>query len=486
MPLDKNSLGDDGYFFILARKHIIEKRDFSFILSNIIIDENKDYPQNYPPMFSILLILIPERILTKYHRFISPIIDSIIGVLISFVSFYLWDDYVITAFVGVAYSTNLASIHDTVSLTSRQFGNLLYFLCFYTLGTYYTLNDDLIWLIGFAVFSFLLLLTHMLTSQGFFITLIGLSVYYFDLTLLAMIPAIIIIAIILSFGHYYHIFFKNQLEHWAHWGKCHADVAKHQVYDSPEYSKPEDYIPLKAYGNNIIQEIFISSKRIIASNIFIFSLIGYAFIPEALNPLTEFFLVVFLTILCISYLMNILPFLRFLGRGEKYMKLVAWIPAILGINFLQYNSYSHSIIIFVVTLLVLSFIIYFIWVKSLKSVDKSKAKEKSKDLSDITQYIDDNAISKIFCIPHNYIRHIMFHTKSKVFWGLHMPMKRDWVDAYHPVLYKPIKYFQDKFDLEHLLLDHKYCDPIHLKLQDENLVYKNGTFSIYKLNNYEK
>ena len=467
--------GCDAYYFLLYKEYIRkQKRLLPTFSDYFLLEESK---QSYPPGFAMILAFMPKKIVEKFYWLISPLIDSIILVIGVVAIYLITNSILITALFGTAYSFSYSAIRETASMTSRQLGTLL--LSFSIISFFvFRVYDDILILFISVLFAFILLMTHKLSFQSLWFVLPFISFVTKDFIYLSFLISIVILTLILSFGQYKNILHEH-FDILKFWFRNNKNLHAHQVYESPIYGKKDWKRKKERYPRNFLKLCYIYTRRFIIYNPFILLAIGVPFFIKLSELNYLIYLWVFATYV-FAFLTVIIPKMRFLGEGEKYLKLVTVPTIYLSVLPLMVQHINQMLYLtFWLVLLVVSCAEYFYEFKnSRKTVNLSSSKEK---LEKVFKAIHEKKINRIISIPNSYADSIAYHCRISVLWGGHnLPMVK-LLEDFYPIIKKPLSFFKKTYKTDYLLLDTNYCLAEDLNLRAQDLIFKENEFEIYTI-----
>jgi hypothetical protein len=437
----------------------------------------EDSKQSYPPGFAIFLALLPQNIIKKYYWLISPLLDSMISLIGMVIIYSFTKDFTTSILTGIGYIFCYAAIRETSTMTSRQLGILLLSFTVLTFGLY--LYNGINYYLYISLFvGFILIMTHKLSFQSLWFVLPVSSIILSDYKPVAFLIGLIVVTSILSFGGFFRVL-REHFDILRFWYRNNKLIFAHQVYESKIYHNPKWERKKKRYPDSLMRILYIYGRRIFVYNPFAIISLFVIFIPEISKAELMIYLWVLLTYI-FAFITIIIPKLRFLGEGEKYIKLVA-IPTIyLSLLPLKYGIINYILFWIIWVLLFIISILEYYYENRINIKSKEISYNRS-DLDDIIEYINGSKIDKLLCIPNNYSDSISYHCRISTLWGGHNQPMVEKLEDFFPILKKSLEEFKEKYEVNNLLLDTNYCEPKYLNLNDENIVYKKNHLVIYKI-----
>ena len=374
---------------IVKNNYKIPECNFGFLLGG---------KYDYPYFAHWITALFVNKHIIKLEKYISPIIDTIyISVGYYYINF-LFSTYnieienlTIKYFLLAIFSISMVKVSTgprIYSFTPRIFGELFIFIFFISIHTYY-LTDNYIFLFISLIFSAIALNTSTFGSQVLFLSSILLSVLLFSFVPLFCFIFSILLAYLISFGHYKNIL-QQQLKYswqYATYGQFNHPAVKNR-------NKIKQYINIfkliyekkfkEAYG------VFMSDLTFF--NVFyknldiVFGFIILLFIAEKEVFLSPLFLSFFIIFVFVSF-----KPLLFLGESDRYLDYL-----VIFSIFLFLTNLSETYLILLIGLQFLLFL--FTLLLYFKSSD-----HYGKNFLDATAFIKENIKNKEKYVIHGIL-----------------------------------------------------------------------------------
>lgn len=432
---------------------------------------------DYPPVFILLLSLLPKKALEKYQGYIAPFFDAIENILVFLIALQLTGNIYVAILSQLVYTLTPVVALENSALVPRSIGYLLFSISFYTL-LLYTSSDygQGIYLALAIVFSTLTLLTHRFATQSLFFICIFFSVieknsYYLLVYFISMISAIIV-----SRGYYLRVL-KVHITNMIFWSKNSANRFAHQVYGHIPPAKNPDIM-------GIIYKLLskFAPFTLLVSNVWVLSAFLYFILNiDGGDILTKMAIwVIFFYVLAILVMMVrvLIP----IGEGYRYIEMTQVPTAILTgyIFFTFLNSpYGTFALIVLITLLISSLLV--ILAVQYKAVIKDKNRSLTEDMRNAFKFINKlPGTPRIMCLPHQITTMVAYNTKADILVGINSQSVQNMGDFY-PVLKKPISELAKRYNLSHLFLKESFARLKDLKIKNGKVVYRSGDITLVKL-----
>ncbi len=114
--------GVDTWYLLAYADAVRRKPGFDIRLPQYLLQDER---QSYPPLFPMLLALVPTAWLRRWFWVVSPAIDCAHLLFLYFVCYRITASAVIASLSAAAYAFTPQLVSDTRSLSARPFGALL-------------------------------------------------------------------------------------------------------------------------------------------------------------------------------------------------------------------------------------------------------------------------------------------------------------------------------------------------------------------------
>ncbi len=453
-------VGCDSFNMLLNVEAFKKKKRFPVNIGNIFMLENSK--QWYPPLYVAFISIFSINFIKKNHHIINHLFDSINLILFLFIcndnSFSFEQKIILTCI----YASSIGIINEFHSLNVRPIGLVIFNFSIFGL-LFFELNEIIywIWIPGVILFY-----THKLSFQALIYVYLIFSIFvdikYF-LCLLIIISLSFLIwpegFIRLSKAHF------NILLFWKkNWNKLGSHIIRESIFYNDKKTRNG------FYDQKENKNVFSYTKKILGYNFFI---IPFIYILFTYNDLTSNKLILF--IVAIYFLVIIthwIKILRFLGLGFQYVKF-SFLPLIFFIVDLPIHNF---ILIFLIAVcIIFHFRSFFLF---LKVTGYSQTGSFIEDK--LIRYIKTNKINNIMILPTYYADKIGYLTRKKVYWGTHAEVFNERLNNFFPVLKKKLNFYKND-GVNFVLIDEQYLNPKEIDLNKEQMVFKKGNFSLFKL-----
>ena len=470
----------DAYYFLMTAEEFRKNRKIPIVLPPYYMADIEE--QWYPPGFSIFLGLLPPALLTRYHWMINHVLDFLNMVLMDGWLWWMTGRVETVLIANAVYILTPALTLEYASLTSRSLGNLLFTLlmiCLYPLavGANSVFGGWLVSALLAAAIWFLILMTHKMTMQlGLFAAAV-LAVAFRSWAPVAIAFGVVLLSILVTRGYYW----KLLKAHWdivSFWNKHQLRLTAHQVYDSEIY---RDTAKGFLGRNGKFMQPLRFLLRVLGYNPFIYVAIVVLFTPVGSSGMPRYFGLWVGAVLAWAIATTLVPYLKALGEGYKYIKYSA-LPAaaFIGLTAGDWSDIRLSVLavfMAIASAAVLVKVIVCRW-RSYRNASLAGGNEESE----IIRYVQENKhIDRIGCISNYISDALVYFARRHVLWGTHHYCFNSKVIDIHPVLSLPIEQISEKYDLKYWLINTAYVDPSVLGFSNKVLEKEAGIYRLYRV-----
>jgi hypothetical protein len=473
------SLGVDNWYWLLCIEDVKKNHRIPARLPYFMLEIEEQW---YPPLYSFFMSFIPLEVLKKNGGRVAQFSDLLTGCIIYFAVLRLSDSIPLAFISGFSYVIAFLPLSYSNQLQPRGLANALLSLAVFGLWFYTRTGSLAVWS-GILVISVILLFLHKMTTQIWWVYLLGFGTWARDLTLPILLPASIFLAIIISKGFY----IKVLNAHWdivTFWNENIQHLGSHQYYESPQYWK-EGFVSTAVHQKGLSHQIR-KLWSLLVNNIFILLLPAciYFDLFHSHNGFESFLW----WWLGLTYLWCLLttfaPYFKALGSGIYYLY-QSFLPLFLlaGNSFHQMSlPLQWGLLILWAMGLCLSGVQ---WEKYCRSAAIRKSNEGQRDLYEVLNYLKELPKDGIFCIPFTLPDITAYWTHKKVFWGGHGYGFHTYLKPYFPIMRQSVLETLREKSLNYVLFWRKYLDSlddIGLKVgQDLKLLVGKGEYELYEV-----
>ena len=464
----KYKIGQDTWAHLLVADIIRKKRALPDKIENFIYVGSF----GYPPIFPILLSVIPERTLERVAWIVSPVIDAIQIVLIYIICIFITQSPEVGVLAMFLYAIHPEMVIETSNLNSRPLGSLIFTVSLVSL-IFFIISGNPLLFISCIVFGVILLYTHKLATQALLFTLTGFA-------LIERNP-IYVIAAVLIFGIAY-------LTPWYRKKIIPEHLAILQFWKKNIKLVYERGITSEISGKNISSLTnFLRSRavlffRFVGSNmwfIFILILILLFNSPPSF-PEFLFFDWACIILFC-SLIVGYIPNVKFLGEGLRYLE-YAIVPTIIlaaiYFNKFQDNAYVTLLFTGIVGILLLEMFIGLYY-----SVTKYIRLSPGTGITKICSYLKSALGENIMCLPIDTCFMIAYFTRKKVFCAF---SAHAYEKAYPEALFgdprkKDLHTLIEKYSINYIYVDSAFFLPEELDLGPVEKIMEEDGYYLFKV-----
>lgn len=486
--LSPSGAGVDHWFWKAYIEKYKQDRIFPPVLPQYILDEH----QWYPPLFPLLMTYLPEITMSSYSRLVAIFIDMLRLIVLICLIYLLTDGNLLAVFIcGLIYATTPILVSYNIQLNPRGLAALFLDILIALLLWYYFANAPAwIWLTVIFV-SALILLTHKMTTQLLWFLCLCSGIISQDWKVLALIPASIVTALIISRGFY----FKVVRAHWdiiTFWNRNWPWLGAHPISESSVYGEKNyesDGKQHKKGLTGIIKHIsFLLAYNPSAWLIFFIKVLTGTYKVTAgalptvsgvmLNTNLSMFYWLFLLLafmLLFALLTVFVPFMRCLGMGYLYLYNAAFPAALLwGVAF--YVSVRDKILwlefILCLTLSVTCIIVFY------RHLKESKTKRVDEKFDEALGYLKQCSKGTVMCLPMQWYDVVAYKTGQPVLYGAH-GFGFELIEPVFPRLMITLQEAVNRYDIRYLLTLKGYLPSNFLTELDNKPLLEFGEYQIY-------
>ena len=412
--LSPSGAGIDHWFWKAYIEEFRRSGRFPPSLPQYVLDEE----QWYPPVFPLVLAFLPSALFDRWNRAVAIAIDLVRMLLLLAVAYWQSDgNPAVVALAGLLYATTPIQISYNIQLNPRGLAALILDVVLILLLVQMS-GSELWWIWGvIGLLSGVVLLTHKMTTQLFWFVILGTAVIYRHWWLLALIPASLLSAMILSGGFYW----KVLRAHWdivsfwhKHWPWIGADLIRESpIYGDSKYERPEKlhqsgwrgffwhWIVLLGFGPAAWIACLLTYERLTGSPFLIYPtpLLVWLLLPCLFAVLTTF----------------VAP-LKCLGAGYLYVYNTSVLASLVLALTFQYTRapwLSTPVVVLALALNVAGVLAYY------RQFHRSKRARVQDELEEVIDRLREMPRGVVMCVPANWYEVVAYKTGQPVLWGGH-------------------------------------------------------------------
>lgn len=441
-------------------------------------------PSDYPPVLRILLALFPKKWLEDNQWLVSPLIDMLHNSFLFAVVYALTGHLFYAALAQTIYCLSPLVAMESSSLTTRSLASLLCSLAMVPMLAYPIWTNPLLYAIA-LFFMALLFLTHRMALQAMFMLFVVWSIvdrswYYIGTFFMAMA-----VATIVSGGLYLKVL-RGHLSMFAYWRANRRNRFAHQIRGIPKSGRknPDPVFRLYELTERIpILPVLIANPwSLIAALMPVVQMIRGPM--NTLDIPAEYYVKLWqwsTMLLCIGLSVRVIPALRFIGEGERYLEYASFptslIVSVMLINALAgpaagWAALAAALIAIggcLIPLLVVQQRVV------IGDIDRSVTPELRKIFDVINQMPGEVRLASI---PLYLISAAEYFTKSRVLSTDSGVAHVTHLSEFFPVLQKPFAEILARYGVNYLLVSERYVSLGELKLKDATVLCQSGNFCL--------
>ncbi len=483
------------YFGIDTWRHLMvadiirrEKRLPKAIPDKYILPEESDYP----PLFRVLLALMPKKFLEEWQGFISPAFDFIHSLFLYFFVYHFTQSIPIAVIAQIAYVVNPLVVMENSNLTTRPIASMLFSFAFVALLAYTTFGG-----VGTLILSVVLLtiliLTHRFALQALLALALSFTLFQRDWIYLAVLAASILLAGVVTKGFYFKVLWGHiQMLNW--WRLNIHNRYAHQVRGLMKKGEKSPDIVFRLYqfvlGLPPVAVLAAIPCVIFAALTVLWYYFGWVLsdfsrmgLPSSLFESIGLWA---LTLLVVGIFIRSFKFVEWAGEGERYMEFGAFPTGILTALFV-WNIYrawpSAWVFVLFSAFILFSGLLPALFLQKKVIVD-SKDRSIGQDLRNCFHFVNTlpKGSVRMATIPLGLADSMMYFTHATVFSTDSSLAHYNHYSDFFPVIRKPLNEIFEKYQVNTLLLNQNYARLEELPLQGAKEIFKSGPYSLYRVN----
>jgi len=451
--LGRPFVGHDAWAILLVVDELKKGRGYNGVSNYFLIPGDHDYP----PLFFYFLSLFPSSLLRRCNWIVNPILDSVNALLLLLVAYCLTGDVALSVIGAGVYSFTPVVLEESLILSTRSFGMILFNATLASLVLYYALGQS-VFLLCTVAGGILVLLSHKFATQVLYLLLVSVAVASLSFLPIVLLMAIVAGAVLFSGGFYVKIaqghlgIIKFWLRHYKEYGTDYLG----KVASSGRHEKPRATGVVEGVPDSFLRRLWWKTKKV---NPFYWLL--------SINPFNPFSLVVvlvpFLGVwsawrwLLVEWSLFTLVFYY----AATYLKFLGHYPG--RSQFLDYNAFptamlcamllSESFSLWKVAIVAVVSVLSLIQI--VRSWNRARVHNRSDDqslLRDIFTYLKNSSKDGVICLPASHTYAIPYFSGKRVFYTM-SARKYEKIAAFFPVLTTPLSTLSREYGICFVIVD---------------------------------
>lgn len=438
-------------------------------------------PYDYPPVLHILLAVVPASLVSRYKWVFAPVVETIHLSLLMSVTYWLTQDISTVLIAGSIYATYTTQIVQFTALTPRVLGALL--VSVLVLSVFYGLQTNTILPLAVAVFVGVVLLhTHKMSSQTVFFMFIVFSIIWLQPVYLVLVALIVLLAVIVSGGHYLtilkgHFSIINFWRHQYNAGRAPGEFMRQYGKQRSEQEEPD----------SIIIKTLAWVKRnewttFITDNIWTFLVVpiiiwGMYVIPEQypdFGPFVDMLAAWAVFILVFAILTQYVPYFKLVGDGYKYFMWGAYPTAIVLAVTVPWET-SVLFTIGYATVLVGSALYGFVRMHLRVNGLNPSSRNITTDGRAVVDFLEQSAGDNVFVLPFGMCYHLLYETDLNILFHANPKLEAQHV---FPAPIEPLVDIVTEYDIDFVVIDTTKVDMNKLDTDPFNEVFEDAEYLV--------
>lgn len=451
--------GVDAWYYLSYARAFRTTRRFPVRLPGYLLQEET---QSYPPVFPLLIGLLPARVADRWYWAISPFLDCLTLILLFMLALRLTGSGLVAFVAGLAYALSPTLVSETRSLSPRSLGVLLNAVA-HVLSLRAALGAQGAewWAAAVAAAAVLFLASGTGAASFVFVSAV-LSLTLGDLRFLGVALAGFTAAFVLSFGH-----FRAVLVNYAHalryWQRNRRSFGYHPILDSPTYGGPRATATSRKEQGFLGGGLAHQMVRLLGENPFLLAL---PFAPVAASPWIRGLAVWAFALSGFAVLSTLLWPLRAFGPGRGYMKAAIFPTAyVLAAGIGSMRNLSSPAGLLTLSALVASGASILFFLGYLRGKKSELTAHVPAGLNRMIEVLDGLPSGGVCCLPGGYSDFVLYRTGRSVLWGSHSG-SLDLFQLVGPVWRERVETAARSRGVRYLIVERAWLDPDALGLDD--------------------
>lgn len=432
---------------------------------------------DYPPAFIYILSKFPFNLVEKYEFLFSPFFDAVHLLVIYFFAFQITGNMWIAIFTQLLYTLTPIVVIENSSATPRSLGYTLFSLVFMSMFSY--IHFGVIWYLLLAILlGAIIFLSHRFTTQGFLFFSIFFSFYFQNTIYIIVFLSSFILAIIISRGFYLRVL-RGHLGNLVFWKNNIKYRFFHQIKGDSKKHINKDFV-FRVYNQFLKFPPFVLT----ITNPWTLPLFYFAIYSYPVNNLFQYLFLWAIFAYVLALITIWVPWLRFLGEGQRYLELAAFptsfTAAKLLINLTETSLYPSALLLY---LIIAIGAVITILVIQRKAIIKDKLRTLTPELQQMFSYLKSlENKPRLLCIPHQITTNTIYNSNTPVF------VNADYssigkISEVYPFIKKPINQIMEKYKLDLILINEEYAAIKDLKLKQYKIIKKFNNIALISIVN---
>lgn len=472
----RRPIGLDTWYYLAYADAVRRHRSFDVRLPQYLLQDER---QSYPPLFPMLLALLPASWLRRRFWAVPLLFDSLHVLLLFWATAMATGSPALGGLAAAALSLAPQSIAEPPGLHGRSLGGLLHSVAMLLALEAVANGRQELWFAAALLTGACLFLASAAMSAAFGFVLAMLTMVFLDARYLLIACAALVLAVIVSGGHYLRVVL-NFCQAAQYWLRNRNLFGAHPIRHSPLYGRAHtDDRPVPLRRGLLGQGIGGQLLRLVGENPYILALPFASRGSQAWAPGMQSWAICLTTL---SVLTTLAPPLKSFGLGRSYMRAALFPAAYSLVTSIREGGGGHMTPVAIATLacfglsLAATMVVY-----SHRRRRQSEAEPSATDgLEQAVQCLASQPPGGFLCLPYIYAGFVSYQAGKPVLWGGHCGDLRRW-EALAPVISRPIPVLMREYGVRYVLLDDSYALPREIGLEGAvDLKGRWGGFALYE------
>ncbi|MFC2175113.1 hypothetical protein ACFLQ2_04600 [archaeon] len=386
---------------------------------------------DFPPVFYKFLSLLSDRQLKQFMYLISPFIDVLHVLALFLVTAVLTANSLLALVAAAVYAVTPLTVSQAGTLTERVLGAFLLSFAMVSL-IWFALYGDLVFFAAFFAFGSLILLTHKMTTQTLYFTVLLFGVFLQNPLILLSVPALAVFTAVVTKGYYLRLF-KGHLTMIRFW------------FNRPRYGAKKQDIRL------LVAKLFFYNPFIVVLAV---QLAAVLYLGIALSQLIWLFVFwVTATWAFALFTSTVKPLMCF-GEGERYLQFNAFPIALLAAYF-HFYFFLDSLLMTALLALGFAVSIVAVLISQSRQLARSKQLVFGSELKKVMRKLKGLKGKNVIAFPYALMRVALYSADKNIVEQMSAADSMGLAEFY-PVLTMPLRSIISKYQLDYILAAKSY------------------------------
>lgn len=462
--------GCDAYFFLLCAESFRARKRLPIVLPELYLLEPTE--QWYPPLFAMLLGILPHRLLVSHFRWLNHLLDSLVGLGVFLLARHLAPDTPAAWAALALYAIEANLLAEYQTLTARSLAAAL-FTALLCLGLAATTTGEPTLAALALLAGVLLFFTHKLAMQLLWFLLPWLTLLLAQPLWALLLVGIYALALLVGRRLTLNIL-RAHADIVAFWYRNWRLLSAHPVRQSPVYGEEQ----AAGFHGTKGRSATLHLKRLLMGSPWLPAVALAACLQTDLGPTGRSLIAAIVGIHLWAALTLFVPPLRCLGEGTKYLKFSAPLCVAVGVT-ATWTADEPALWLLALLAMAWQLFQWGLVVRDSRRADQSRG-TLDPELAPVLARLREAQGARVLCLPSHLADTVAYHTRRQVLFGGHGYGFRR-LEPFFPVLRKTVEQFVAEHGLTHMLLHAGLTDINELRCASSfRLLLASGGYWLYE------